>query len=211
MSDRQPANAKRAPGDTPRAAPDVGGRLRAVREARGLSLRGLAERCGLSINTISLIERGANSPTVASLHVLATALGVPITEFFRAASDEKAVHVKRNLRVTYRRGGMEIESLGAGLPDQHLEPFLVTIGTDPDDDQSQPIVHNGQEFVYCVDGQIDYQVGEGVYRLEAGDSLLFEASQPHRFWNSGRRDAVVLLVFSARDSRDTGRKEHIGG
>lgn len=78
---------------------NVGMRIRALREQRGLSLRALAERCGLSINAISLIERGENSPTVSSLHVLATALGVKITDFFEDPSEHAVVYVKRNQRL----------------------------------------------------------------------------------------------------------------
>lgn len=61
---------------------NVGQRIRRLREQRQLSLRALARLCGLSTNAISLIERGENSPTVSSLHALATALGVSITDFF---------------------------------------------------------------------------------------------------------------------------------
>ena len=62
--------------------PDVGQALRTLREQRGLSLRALAEKSGLSFNAITRIEHGENSPTVASLHLLADALNVPITAFF---------------------------------------------------------------------------------------------------------------------------------
>ena len=59
--------------------PRVGMRIRALRKQQGLSLRALSAQCGLSINAISQIERGESSPTLSSLHVLATALGVPLT------------------------------------------------------------------------------------------------------------------------------------
>lgn len=62
--------------------PKVGHQLRSLRNERGLSLRALAELCELSPNTISLVERGETSPSVSTLHRLATALGVPITAFF---------------------------------------------------------------------------------------------------------------------------------
>lgn len=188
---------------------DVGKRLRAIREQRGLSLRGLAEQSGLSVNAISLIERGVNSPTVASLQVLAAALGVPITEFFRQDQNQTTLYVKRADRARYQRGGMDIESLGAGLRNQQIEPFLMTIRPGEDEDPPALITHSGQEFIYCVEGQIDYQVGDQVYRLEAGDALLFEADQPHRCLHCGTTEALVLLVFSAREGQSTGRAQHL--
>lgn len=188
--------------------PNVGQRIRRLREQQGYSLRALAEQCGLSINAISKIERGENSPTVASLHLLASALSVPITEFFRETSEQTIVFVKHSHRLRSQHSGMGIESLGIGLREQRLEPFLVTLdggaGTD-----SQPITHPGQEFVYCLEGQIEYQIGSETYPLEAGDSLLFEASQPHRFLNPASAPAVILLVFQAQEGNQAARQRHL--
>ena len=70
----------------------VGQNIRELRTKRKLSLRALAELSGLSTNAISLIERGDNSPTVSSLHSLATALGVPVTAFFEQHTDGLVIH-----------------------------------------------------------------------------------------------------------------------
>ena len=210
MNDQRRTRMNHGPPDANSAVPAVGKRLHAVREERGLSLRALADRSGLSVNTISLIERGVNSPTVASLHLLATALECPITEFFRETTDQTTIHVRREERVRFRRGGMDFESLGAGLRDQQLEPFLVTLGPGEGVTDSEPITHSGQEFVYCVEGHLAYVVGEETFILEAGDALLFEATQPHRFCNNAAADAIVLFVFSARDGNRTGRLQHLG-
>src|SRR5512138_404296 len=62
---------------------DVGQRLRSLRDERGISMRALARRSGLSANALSMIERGLTSPSVSTLNKLAVALEVPITAFFR--------------------------------------------------------------------------------------------------------------------------------
>lgn len=188
--------------------PHVGQRIRRLREQQSLSLRALAERCGLSVNAISKIERGENSPTVASLHLLASALGLPITEFFRDTSEQTVVFVKSSRRLRSQHSGMGIESLGIGLKDQRLEPFLVTLDRDAGS-ESSPITHAGQEFVYCLEGELDYQIGAETYHLEAGDSLLFEASQPHYFLNTSVAPAVMLLVFYAQDGSAAARQRHL--
>ena len=105
----------------------VGQQIRNLRIQRGLSLRALAELCGLSANAISLIERNENSPNVSSLHQLAIALNVPITDFFYQESEPTTLYVKRDQGVRYRNNGVELESLGIGLPNQQLEPFRLTI------------------------------------------------------------------------------------
>ena len=106
---------------------DVGGRIREIRGERQLSLRALAERCGLSVNAISRIERGGSSPTVSSLLRLATSLGVHITDLFRTGPEQSTILVRRNRRPRSRGDGTLMESLGIGLPRQILEPFLMTI------------------------------------------------------------------------------------
>lgn len=189
-------------------APNVGPRIRALREQRGFSLRALAERCKLSINAISLIERGENSPTVSSLHALATALGVKITDFFQESHQHVVVHVPHDQRLATHSHGLLMESLGIGLHNQQLEPFLVTI--EPGVGASgESIVHPGQEFAYCVQGTILYHIGEQEYHLHAGDSLLFEAAQPHAFWNAGDSLACVLLIFHAAEGNHLARQRHL--
>ena len=175
--------------------PDVGQRIRDLREKQGLSLREVAARSGLSINAISRIERGDNSPTVASLHLIAQALGVSITEFFTQAEAQSVIYVKPSEQSQRKDGTAYTESLGYGLVDQQLAPFLVTVM--PDERPKQPITHAGQEFVYCLNGRVDYQINDTIYVLEAGYSLLFEASQPHTFWNPSLAPAQLLFVFQA--------------
>jgi transcriptional regulator with XRE-family HTH domain len=174
--------------------PNVGARIRRLREQRGLSLRVLAKRSGLSSNAISLIERGENSPTVSSLQLLSNALRVPITTFFEDEHEQATVFVGREGRLRSQSDGFAMESLGIGLRDQQLAPFLVTV--EPGAGNADTLVtHYGEELVYCLEGQIEYHVGEESYRLGMGDSLLFEANQPHAFENLNAEPAVLILVF----------------
>jgi transcriptional regulator with XRE-family HTH domain len=189
------------------AAPNVGASIRAIRENKGLSLRALAERCGLSVNAISLIERGENSPTVSSLHLLAGALAVPITEFFQDESRLSAVHTRHDRRLLYRRSGVAMESLGLGLRDQQLQPFLITV--EPGCGNTDPVSHPGQEFVHCLDGEIQYRLDAETYSLGAGDSLLLDAGRPHSFRNVGAAQATILVVFQSAENPELGRERHM--
>lgn len=177
---------------------NVGARLRVLREQRRLSLRDLAERSGLSFNAISRIERGETSPTVSTLHQLATALNVSLADFFNDRHEEAVVFIRRDRRLRSDANGMTMESLGIGLRGQQLQPFLVTVGSGAGN-TDDPVVHSGEEFVHCLEGAIQYQVNGEIYELEAGDSLLFEAVQPHSFHNPGNADARLLIVFQAAD------------
>src|SRR5512144_1776492 len=106
---------------------DVGARLRVLREERGISMRALARRSGLSANALSMIERGLTSPSVSTLNKLSTALQVPITAFFRLEpTREKIVFRKSSerTRVPFMRG--VIEGLGGESFLGRVEAFLLT-------------------------------------------------------------------------------------
>jgi transcriptional regulator with XRE-family HTH domain len=176
--------------------PNVGQCIRKLRETRKLSLRALAKHCGLSANAISRIERGENSPTVSTLHMLATALEVPITDFFEMPQARTTVVVRRDQRLQSEGDGVIMQSLGTGLRRQQLEPFLVHIAPGTSS-KNTPITHSGQEFVYCLKGIVHYKIADQQYTLEAGDSLLFEATQPHTFHTPDTTPAQIVLVFYA--------------
>jgi len=188
--------------------PKVGSRIRKIRESQKISLRALSERCGLSANAISLIERGENSPTVSSLHQLATGLDVPITDFFQEEISVNAIHVKRAQGLQFQNTTTIIESLGIGLPNQQLEPFRMTIapGVDKLDD---PISHPGEEFVHCLEGEVKYWVGDREFVLNPGDSLLFDATQPHCWKNLNQKPAAVILIFQTAQGDLTARHKHM--
>lgn len=191
----------------------VGPRIRALREERRLSLRALAEASGLSLNAISRIERGENSPTVASLYQLAAALAVPVTDFFRPAETPATIFIQQRQRLLSRQAGVAMESLGAGLLNQQLEPFLLTLaagaGAPPSEDEDDRVSHSGQEFVYCLSGSVVYYVGAAQYPLEPGDSLLFEAKQPHGFHNPSADPTMLLLIFLTTQGGDNARRQHL--
>ncbi len=180
--------------------PNVGARVRALREQRGLSMRALAELCDLSPNAISLIERGITSPNVSTLHRLATALGVHITAFFESRQESRQLVLSRAGERPYSgRGPTLLESLGSGLKEQNMDPFEVTLQPGAGSGQSE-MSHGGHELVYCLQGEVEYEVAGKSYRLGIGDALLFEARLPHRWRNPGSTPARFLMIFgSCRD------------
>jgi len=182
----------------PSSPPDVGQRLRELRKERGLTLRTLAERSGISLNAVSLIERGQTSPTVGTLHRLAAAMGVRVADFFGPPEVEDVVFVPANGRGQTRTAGMLVESLGTGLAGQRLEPFLIVLRSGAG---SEPVTHAGQEFAFGLRGRIEYSVGERSFRLNEGDALLFDASLPHSWRNDTEQEASILLVFETMQAR----------
>ena len=191
-----------------RTTPEVGPRIREWRERRGLSLRGLAEACELSVNAISMIERGESSPRVASLHLLAQALNVDIVDFFDKEDDRSLVVVRRGEGTVTGSSRISMTNIGSGLRNQEIEPFVVTVAAG-DDEPCDPVQHPGQEFVYCLTGSITYRVGDEAHTLNPGDSLLFDATQPHSFGSASDAESSFLLVLQSSRSAGMGRDRHM--
>jgi transcriptional regulator with XRE-family HTH domain len=193
-----------------REPPNVGAQVQALREQLGLSMRGLAELCGLSPNTISLIERGATSPSVSTLHQLATALRVPITAFFEQRREgTQVIHSRPGDRSFSGSASVLLESLGSGLEGQSLEPFLVTLEPSADSGPGT-MIHSGHELVYCLEGMVEYVIEGHSYRLGPGESLLFEARLPHCWRNLGSEPGLFLLVLQA-SGPDKPVEQHLQG
>ncbi|MDF1500721.1 MAG: helix-turn-helix domain-containing protein [Anaerolineales bacterium] len=175
---------------------DVGIRLRKLREAQGISIRELARQSGLSANAISLIERGRSSPSVSTLYLLSEALTIPITTLFETLDRKyEIVHRKgsERTRVSFSRGVWE--GLGGEMFKGRVQPFALTLETGANSGPST-IVHSGHEFVVCLRGQLEYQVEDETYLLEAGDSLLFKAYLEHRWRNPGPLLTSAIFVLS---------------
>lgn len=156
---------------------------RQMRNARGLTLSELASRVGISRQMLSKIENAQTSASLATVDALAKALEIPVTSLFRAADHEMQVVFSKagEAPETVRRGsnlGHHYRLLGQ-LARHHglFEPLLVTL---TEDSRPFPLFqHIGSEFVYVLEGVMDYQHQDSTFRMEPGDSILFDAEGVH--------------------------------
>jgi transcriptional regulator with XRE-family HTH domain len=182
--------------------------LRELREARGISMRTLATKSGLSANALSMIERGKTSPSVSTLYKLADALGVSITAFFGTETEKKQVVFLKSderSRMSFTRG--VFEGLGGAQFSGHVEPFMLTLESGA---ASGPhgIVHTGHEFVFCLRGKLEYQVDKQIFQLEAGDSLLFASKLQHKWKNPSGNVTTALIIISGFEEGDEPHAMH---
>src|SRR5213592_2590559 len=180
--------------------PAVGIRVRALREAMGLSLRDLAERSGVSAPMLSQVERGETSPTLAIAARIAGGLELTLSQLLRLDEDRHVVVVRRGERRKRRRSGHRVEELTPPLPGQRadvslhrLDPGAVTGG--PGD----PPIHEpgSRETAVLVDGTATLVVEGERHELRAGDSVTFDADLPHHFENTAKEPAELLAVVAA--------------
>jgi transcriptional regulator with XRE-family HTH domain len=190
---------------------DVGSKLKEMREEQGLSIRELARRSGISANALSMIERGRTSPSVSTLYKVASALNVPITTLFQSTPEREKIVFRKateRTRVPFTRGVWE--GLGGEEFLGRVEPFALTLESGASSGPDM-VVHSGHEFVLCLRGQLEYQVDQGVYLLEAGDTLLFAAHLKHRWRNPGPMVTNAIFVLSGFEAIDRPSDPHLNG
>lgn len=175
---------------------DVGTRLRELREMRGISMRALATKSGLSANALSMIERGKTSPSVSTLYKLADALGVSITTFFGTEDEKQQIIFMKGderTRIPFSRG--VFEGLGGEKFSGRVEPFVLTLESGANSGPHS-MTHTGHELVFCLRGELEYAVEKKIFLMSPGDSLLFAAQLRHKWKNPGRTVANALVVLS---------------
>ena len=186
----------------------VGSKIRELRNLRGLSLRRLAARSGLNINTLSLVENAKTSPSIGTLQQLANALEVPLAEFFESEPISlRIVFTSHKQRPDTTLSNGLMENLGKDLADNAVQPFVVSLKSGGGSGERN-IVHTGHEFVYCLRGRVLYTVEDKPYLLEPGDSLVFESHLPHRWQNAFDGESQIILVLIPTDQRDLPCSRH---
>ena len=178
----------------------LGEKLRELRSERNISQRDLARLANLSPNSISLIERDETSPSVATLQSLAGALNVRMSYFFEQETPTSILYLKAESRPKIENEGVVIEGMGKTLPSQELEPFTITLEPKAGSGGERQVVHSGHEFVYCLQGKIEYVIDGTVYTVEQGDTLIFEATLPHLWRNPFDEEAKFMLVLQTPNS-----------
>jgi len=175
---------------------DLGARIRALRLARGLTLRRLAADAGVTESFLSQVERGVASPSIASVQRIARALGQSIAELF--AADERAGSVVRaaeRRRVVYQGLGAIDEFLTRST-DGKLQVILSTIEPGGGTGDEAYTHDSDEEVVIVLEGALDLWVGQEHYRLEAGDAVTHASRIPHRNTNPGPGVARVLFCIT---------------
>jgi transcriptional regulator with XRE-family HTH domain len=197
------ATAEKAEATTVAAAdpsPTVGLRIKALRDAMGLSLRDLAERSGVSAPMLSQVERGETSPTLASAAKIAAGLELTLSQLLRLDEGQHVAVSRAGGRRRSTRGGHSFEELTPPLPGQRadvsvhdLEPGATTGG------REDPPMHEpgSRETAVVLAGTLALVVDGTRYELQEGDSVTFDADLPHHFENDGEEPTRFFAVIAA--------------
>jgi transcriptional regulator with XRE-family HTH domain len=203
---------------------EMGDRLREARQARGLSLRGLAERLGVSPSLISQVETGRARPSVSTLYAIVTELGISLDELVYpdakrpspapeppnpeepSAATMPAGPVQRTKgRKSIRlASGVIWERLTtASLPNVDFLYVTYEVGgaSSPEHEFQR---HGGQEWGYILTGRLGVNIGFDEYVLGPGDAVAFDSGHPHRLFNAGDEPVHAIWFVLGRRPADLG-------
>lgn len=192
----------------------VGSRLRTERERRGISLRELARRVGVSPSLVSQIELDRVNPSVSTLYALVTELGMTMSDVFgdspqgprlvRAQRDgDGLVAHPQTRRVINLASGVRWERLTPHSdPDVEFLYVVYPVGAESCPENAL-VTHGGREYGFVTSGTLGVRVGFDEYRLDEGMSIAFDSSSPHRLWTIGDEPvhAVWVVIGRAADPR----------
>ena len=178
----------------------VGPRVRALRDAMGLSLRDLAERSGVSAPMLSQVERGTTSPTLALATRIAAGLELSLSQLLRLDEHGHAVVVRRGEGRARQRGGHRVEELTPPLPGQRADLSLHTLqsGAATGGAADPPLHEPGsRETVVVLGGELALYVDGERHLLRRGDAVTFDADLPHHFENDASAASTFVAVVAA--------------
>lgn len=179
------------------SAPNVGARIRALRQQRGLNLTVLARTARLTPSAISQIEHGRLTPSIAAIRRIAQALKIPLFQLFLDMNGVRHQVVRRaaRRRVIIPRSKTRYELLSASLRG-HFE--VVWCAVEPGGaTAAEPLSHAGEEECLVVlRGQGEIEFPQARHRLVAGDAITFDCSVPHRLLNIGAGWLEAMFIVA---------------
>ncbi len=177
-------------------------KVKDIRERQNMSIEELAERSGVKLEVLQAMEDGDIIPSLTPLTKMARALGVRLGTFLDDAPQVGPVLVRdgKPQNVLYFSGredvtnntGLEFHALGAGKIDRNMDPFIIDVETH--DENYELSSHEGEEFIYVLDGEIEVVYGQDTFLVSKGDSIYYDSVVPHHL-HAKENPARILAVL----------------
>ena len=177
----------------------IGERLRGLRDVLDIEVGEIARLCGISEEQYLEMENGTGGLSVANLQKIAREYGVsldvlmfgeePHMRNYFLTRKGQGLHVERRKAYNY-------ESLASGFRGRKADPFIVTVEPKPEGTPKEMNSHAGQEFNMVLEGEMELTIGSKVLTLNEGDSVYFDATQPHGMRTlNGKQVKFLAIIF----------------
>jgi quercetin dioxygenase-like cupin family protein len=178
----------------------LGSRIHEARQMRGLTLQDLSSRAGIGVDILEKVESNKLIPPLGELIKLGKALEMKMGYFISPGVEKPMTVVHADKRPAVSRFGKKrseqygyfYESLAPEKANRSMEPFLITMVPTEVKDLS---THDGQEFIFVLEGEMRAQVGDQVEILRAGDAVYYDSSHPHLVKSYGDKPTKILAVL----------------
>ena len=171
----------------------IGEKIKTLMEVRNVSLDELANDSDVNIELVEKILNGEIIPSLTPLTKIARVLGVRIGTFIDDDESDKVVYFSGDENKT-ENSNLEFYSLAAGKSDRNMEPFIIDFKVDAEESHELSS-HEGEEFLYVLEGTIEVIYGQNNYVLETGDSIYYDWIVSHHVHSSNDETAKILAVI----------------
>ena len=180
---------------------NVGEKIKNLRESKNITREQLSERSGLALEQIISIEENTNLPSLAPLIKIARALGMRLGTFLDDNDELGPVVTRKTDKIdgigfsnnaAVARKHMDYYSLSKAKSGRHMEPFLIDIAAS--EAEFELSSHEGEEFIYVLDGIVEINYGKDNYILEPGDSIYYDSIVAHHVHAYQNTAAKILAV-----------------
>ena len=179
---------------------EIGQRIRTIREDKGLSLTEMSRLTGFEVDFLSNIESNKVQPQLGTLIKLSKALDSAFGRLISGVGDKLYSVTRKNeqkivSRSTSQKGKKHIytyKSLAPEVKGRHMEAMLVQLEENPEEEIS---VHDGEEFIYVLDGTTLLKIGDDRFELEPGDSVYYLSTTPHCIAAKKGQSTILAVLY----------------
>ena len=180
----------------------IGAKVKMVRENRKLSIEDVSERTNLSAEQIASIEDGSLVPNLTPLIKIARFLGVRLGTFMDddenlgpvvSRAQEKKEVTRFSDRGNAINSDLDFYTLAQNKAGRHMDPFVIDIFPSSEE-EIKLSTHEGEEFIYVLEGEVEIKYGKETYHLKTGDSIYYESIVAHHVHSFGSEKAKILAV-----------------
>jgi transcriptional regulator with XRE-family HTH domain len=187
--------------ETPRdGVEEIGKRIRILREEKGISLDELSNMTGFDVELLSNIENNIVQPQLGTVIRLSKALDSAFGRLISGTGDKIYSITRKNeqktvSRSTSQKGKKQVyvyKSLAPEVRGRHMEALIVQLEENPEKEVS---VHDGEEFIYVLDGIVVLDIGEDTFDLEPGDSAYYLSTTPHLVASKKGKSTILAVLY----------------
>lgn len=174
---------------------EIYSKIRELRKEKNITLKELSESTGLSLSFLSQVERGICDITLMSLGKIANTLDIDLKELFD--NDHKTKYYcseKDHEKINTSHSFLEYIKLSGDFEGKKLDAILVTCMPKSSKTEYEP--HDGEEFMYVLEGEATIEVDEVVYKVKKGETIHYPSTLKHTLKNDGNTEMKAIVTVT---------------